>query len=82
MNPEHQLFGRVFIEKKNQKGQEPFFVGQSRDANVQQLSAGWDWQVTRPVRLRSEIGYSRNDSDIGFYTYDRSWIQTSIRYSF
>ncbi|HQQ62212.1 MAG TPA: tetratricopeptide repeat protein [Pseudomonadales bacterium] len=82
LNSQHQLFGRVFLEKTEQKGTEPFFIGQSRDATLQQLSAGWDWQLTRPVRLRSEVGYSRHDSDIGFYTYDRSWIQTSIRYSF
>jgi tetratricopeptide (TPR) repeat protein len=78
----HQLFGRLWHQESNQKGSEPFFVGETRDDSLQQLSVGWDWQLSKPLRLRTETGYTHNNSDVDYYSYERSWVQTTLRYSF
>ncbi len=82
LSGQHQLFARLYEQWSDQKGQEPFFVGETRDDTLQQASMGWDWQLMRPLRLRTEAAYSHNDSDVGYYSYERSWVQTSLRYSF
>lgn len=77
----HQLFGRVFLQDSHQHGQDPFFR-QTRDDAFHQLTVGWDWHISKPLRLRTELVYSDNESDVDYYSYDRTRLQTGLRYSF
>lgn len=77
----HQLFGRAYVQDAHQHGEDPFFR-QVRDDSFHQLTLGWDWHINKPLRLRTEVMYSDNDSDVDYYSYDRTRIQTGLRYSF
>lgn len=77
----HQLFGRAYWQDSHQDGEDPFFR-QTRDDQFHQLSFGWNWHINKPLRLRTELVYSDNDSDVDYYSYDRTRLQTALRYSF
>jgi len=77
----HQLFGQAFYQHAHYKGEDPFFR-QTQDVFFGQYTLGWDWQLSSPLRLRTQVIYSNNDSDIDYYSYERTRIQTGIRYSF
>lgn len=77
----HQLFGRAYLQDSHQHGAEPYFR-QVRDDAYHQLTLGWDWHINKPLRLRTELVYSDNDSDVDYYSYDRTRLQTGLRYSF
>ena len=77
----HQLFARAYVQNSHQKDQDPFFM-QTRDDNFQQLAFGWNWQLSKPLRLQTQLIYDNNESDVDYYSYDRTRLQTGLRYSF
>jgi tetratricopeptide (TPR) repeat protein len=77
----HKLFGRLYYQNAHNEGEDPFFL-QTKDDNYNQVTFGWDWHLSVPLRLRTELIYSGNDSDIDYYSYDRTRLQTGLRYSF
>ena len=77
----HQLFARAYMQNSHQRGEDPFFL-QTRDDNFYQLSTGWNWQLSKPLRVRTELIYDSNNSDVDYYSYERTRLQTGLRYSF
>jgi hypothetical protein len=77
----HQVFGRAYYQNSHQKALDPFFF-QVRDSDLLQLTLGWDWHINKPLRLRTEVVYTHNDSDIQYYAFERIRAQTALRYSF
>lgn len=77
----HQLFGQAFYQHAHYNGMDPFFY-QTQDAWFGQYTLGWDWHLSKPLRLRTEVIYNNNDSDIDYYSYERTRVQTGLRYSF
>ena len=77
----HLLFSRAYYQQGEQKDEDPFFL-QERDDTYHQLSVGWNWQLNKPLRLRTELIYDHNDSDVDYYSYERTRLQTGLRYSF
>ncbi|HSC75590.1 MAG TPA: porin family protein [Pseudomonadales bacterium] len=77
----HQIFGQAFYQHAHYNGMDPFFR-QTQDAWYGQYALGWNWRLNKPLRLRTEIIYSNNDSDIDYYSYERTRVQTGLRYSF
>jgi hypothetical protein len=75
------LFARAYVQNSHQKDQDPFFM-QTRDDNFQQLAFGWNWQLSKPLRLQTQLIYDNNESDVDYYSYDRTRLQTGLRYSF
>ncbi|MCC7517495.1 MAG: hypothetical protein IT470_09175, partial [Pseudomonadales bacterium] len=65
----------------HQRGEDPFFL-QTRDDNFHQLSVGWNWQLSKPLRVHTELVYGDNDSDVDYYSFERTRLQTGLRYSF
>ncbi|MCC7516922.1 MAG: CDC27 family protein [Pseudomonadales bacterium] len=76
-----QLFARAYLQDSHSHGEDPYFH-QRQDSTFQQLTLGWNWQLSKPLRLRTELVYSTDDSDIDYYSYDRTRLQTGLRYSF
>lgn len=81
INTSHQLFARAYIQNSHQRGEDPFFM-QTRDDDFQQLSLGWNWQLSKPLRVHTELVYDTNDSDVDYYSFERTRLQTGLRYSF
>lgn len=77
----HQLFARAYLQNSHQKDQDPFFL-QTRDDDFQQYSVGWNWQLSKPLRVHTELVYDTNDSDVNYYSFERTRLQTGLRYSF
>ena len=77
----HQLFARAYVQNSHQRGEDPFFL-QTRDDNFHQLSVGWNWQLSKPLRVHTELVYGDNDSDVDYYSFERTRLQTGLRYSF
>jgi tetratricopeptide (TPR) repeat protein len=77
----HDIFGQVFYQHAHYKGEDPFFF-QTQDTGFSQFVVGWNWHISKPLRLRSEVIYNNNDSDIDYYSYERTRVQTGLRYSF
>ncbi|HQQ73664.1 MAG TPA: tetratricopeptide repeat protein [Pseudomonadales bacterium] len=77
----HQIYGQAFYQHAHYNGMDPFFY-QTQDVWFGQYTLGWDWRFAKPLRLRTEVIYSNNDSDIDYYSYERTRVQTGIRYSF
>ncbi|HNN87225.1 MAG: tetratricopeptide repeat protein [Pseudomonadales bacterium] len=77
----HQLFARAYLQNSHQKDQDPFFL-QTRDDNFQQYSVGWNWQLSKPLRIHTELVYDTNSSDVDYYSFERTRLQTGLRYSF
>lgn len=81
VNYKHELQGRFYVQNSHYEGSEPFLIG-ARDDVTQQITLGWKWQLTEPLSWKTETGYNRTDSDISYYTFDRSYIKTGFRYAF
>jgi tetratricopeptide (TPR) repeat protein len=78
---EHQLFGRVYVQDSHANGEDPTFK-QTKDTLLKQISAGYAWQLTQHWRWKSELGYNDSDSDISYNSFNRTFVQTGVRYSF
>lgn len=78
---EHQLFGRVYLQDSEYVDQDPVFL-QTREDVYKQLAVGYAWQVDQHWRWKTELGYSDSDSDINYYSFERTYLQTGVRYSF
>lgn len=79
--PEHQLFARASAQESKFNGEDPVFL-EHRDDILKQLTVGHSWQLNRHWRWKSELGYSNNKGDVNFYSFERTYVQTGIRYSF
>lgn len=81
INAAHHVFGKLYYQDSHNEGEDPFFH-QVKDDAYSQLTFGWDWRLSVPLRWRTELVYSENASDIDYYSYDRTRLQTGLRYSF
>lgn len=81
VNYSNELHGRIYVQDSRYKAAEPVLDGTRHDV-TQQFILGWKYQVTKPFSWLTETGYNRNDSDVGYYTYDRSYVKTGFRYAF
>lgn len=79
--PEHQLYARAFLQDSHQLDQDPLFVERREDV-MKYLMAGYAWQLDKHWRWKTEVGYTDNNSDIDYYSYERTFVQTGVRYSF
>lgn len=81
INSEHQIFGRIYVQDSHQIGEDPTFL-KTRDDTLTQITMGYSWQLDKNWRWKSELGYSDSDSDIDYYSFERTYLQTGVRYSF
>lgn len=58
-----------------------YFLRQRRD-RLHDLRLGADWHWDRLWMLRTRLGYSRNDSNIAIYGYDRIDVSLTVRRDF
>lgn len=79
--PSHQLFARVTVQDSKFNGEEPAFLETRQDV-LEQLTVGHSWQINRHWRWKNELGYSENKSDVNYYSSERTYVQTGVRYSF
>ncbi|MEZ5435136.1 MAG: outer membrane beta-barrel protein [Pseudomonadales bacterium] len=76
----HQLFARLYTKFTPTRRRSSFY--KTRDDNFFQLSLGWNWQLSKPLRVRTEFTYDSNNSDVDYYSFERTRLQTGLRYSF
>ncbi|MBK8287592.1 MAG: hypothetical protein IPK95_02265 [Cellvibrionales bacterium] len=77
----HLVYGQIYYQDAHYDGADPFF-NQTQGTQFGQYTLGWDWHLSKPLRLRTEVIYGNNDSDIDYYSYERTRVQTGLRYSF
>ncbi len=73
--------GSFAFEHSAYGGPEPFFL-KTRDDDFYSVSAGLRYAVNKNVSIRPEVRYSRNDSPITVFGFERWEAITTLRYDF
>jgi hypothetical protein len=81
VNYKNQLHARLYLQNSHYQGSEPVLMGSRNDVS-QWYTLGWTYQISEPLSWKTETGYTRDDSDVSYYTYDRSYIKTGFKYAF
>jgi tetratricopeptide (TPR) repeat protein len=81
VNYKNELHARLYVQDSNYKANEPALTG-TRDDITQGYTLGWKYQISEPLSWKTETGYMRDDSDVSYYTYDRSYVKTGFKYAF
>ncbi len=57
----------------------PYF-GELREDDQMSNALGWQWLIFKGFSFRTEFSYTKNDSNIELYEYDRTKLDLGIRY--
>jgi tetratricopeptide (TPR) repeat protein len=79
--PEHQLYGRIYVQDARFSGEDPVFLENRQDV-LKQVTLGHTWRINAHWRWKNELGYSDNKGDVNMYSFERTYLQTGVRYSF
>jgi len=79
--PGHVPYIRISFHKSENKSVAPVF-NIDREDDTFSTSLGWIWQFNRNINITSDVTYTKNDSNIDLYAYDRVKYQTGLRYQF
>lgn len=82
VNNQHSAYARVSLQDVTHKDRHPVFFDRSRNDTIASLTAGWQWQYNRQLRLSSEFMYMNADSNIVLFDYSRTRLQVGLQYQF
>ena len=75
------VIGGVGFEYRHHDGADPLFLSAREDYRID-ASLGFRVLLTKRLSLRPRVTYSRNDSNIALYDYDRWTASTGLRLEF
>jgi len=81
VNARHSLQTRVLYNDNERKDEDPSFM-KTRNEDYVSATFAWYWQLSEFLQMRSRLAYSENDSNISLYSYDRTYAETGLRYTF
>ena len=76
-----QLSSSISVERRNNDENQPFFLKKRQD-NQYDASLGLSYMPARDWSIKSQIGYTKNDSNIDLYGYERSIVSVNVRKDF
>ena len=76
-----QLSALMSVEQRNNDENQPFFLKKRQD-NQYDASLGLSYVPARDWSIKSQIGYTKNDSNISLYHNDRTVVSVNIRKDF
>jgi hypothetical protein len=75
------VIGGVGIEYRDHDGADPFFLAERKDTRID-ASLGIRVLLTEHVSLRPRVTYSRNESNLALYDYNRWTASAGLRFEF
>ncbi|UZK67490.1 tetratricopeptide repeat protein [Sphingomonas sp. M1-B02] len=75
------VIGGIGIEHRNHDGVDPLFLAERKDTRFD-ASLGFRVLLTERVSLRPRLTYSRNESNLALYDYDRWTASAGLRFEF
>lgn len=82
MNAQHTPFVRVSIQDVKHDGKHPVFFNTTRSDFTDSYTFGWIWQINNKFTVNGEASFTRNDSNIPLFEYNRFKYQAGFRYQF
>ena len=76
-----QLSALMSVEQRNNDENQPFFLKKRQD-NQYDASLGLSYVPARDWTIKSQIGYTKNDSNIDLYNYNRTVVSVNVRKDF
>ncbi len=81
ISPQHSFHASLYREDGEYDSHDPTFLT-TRDDDYIATTVSWNWQFSPQILIKTELGYSDNDSNIDLYSYDRTYAETGLRYIF
>lgn len=76
-----QLSTAMSVEQRNNDENQPFFLRKRQD-NQYDASLGLSYIPVRDWSIKSQISYTKNDSNIDLYNYNRTMVSVNVRKDF
>ncbi len=81
LDPRNSLQARLIYNDSERDEADPVFQVVREDEFLGAMMI-WNLQYNPQLLINTRLGYSDNDSEISLYSYDRSYLETGVKYTF